>query len=104
MNSGDFKYFLTFFMLLVPYGLIWFIVFRIIKEDLRTVLSYTFFTLLSFLGFSIYNSLIMGFATTLNERLQSLIIATSYVAILFSNIMIIPALVMTLTYFIKLKL
>ena len=54
MSKTDFYVLCTFFLVLIPYGFVWLITFRYLKKDIKSLLNYSLFILLSLFGLVAY--------------------------------------------------
>lgn len=90
------KILMTFLVLLIPYGLIWFAAFRFLRKDIKTVLNYSVLILLSFIGLIIYYSLIFFIADKiLPEHISNIVGATMYGTAMIGYLLIIPSFIIT---------
>lgn len=97
METHDFPILLTFLILLIPFGLIWFIAFRYLKKTITTALNYSVLTLFSLMGLIIYYALTWFLAISfLKGPLSNLIGPTCYGTIMLCQLLIIPILILTL--------
>ena len=97
MNTTDIYVFLAFLILLVPFGIIWFVAFRSLKKYIKSALNYAALILFSLIGMSVYYMLIFALATTvLNGSFSHLIAAACFATTMFCNLLIVPALLLTL--------
>jgi len=88
---------MMFLILLIPYGVIWFILFRYIREDIKTALNYSIFILLFLIGFVVYLAMTWFVADHVIKGYMSNIIGSlSYATIMFVYLLIILSFVLTL--------
>ena len=76
-------YILTFLILFVPYGLICFLAFRFLRNDIRTVLHYSFVALLFLVGLIVYFVVASSIVDCLvNKHVSNLVVATVYATVI----------------------
>ncbi|MCW3103148.1 MAG: hypothetical protein JWO09_1588 [Bacteroidetes bacterium] len=106
METKDFLVLLIFLILLIPFGLLWHRIFKYLRKYIITLLNYSVLVLFTLIGITAYFMLTFFISISLfNGKLSDLVAATSYTIVLFSNLLIIPALlltiILTITYFVN---
>jgi hypothetical protein len=91
------KYIPIFFLLLIPFGFIWFFTFRFLKQYITTFLHYCVLTLFSLIALTCYFLLIgaIGFSG-IEGNIGSLIGGISYVIVIYTSLIIVPAIFVTI--------
>jgi len=97
IDNVNYMYLLTFLLLILPFGLIWFVVYRYLKEYIKTILNYSVLILFTLVGLTAYFGL-TGFLLSagLKQPIGSLILSISWAVSIFSNILIAPTIVVVL--------
>ncbi len=94
MKFYNIEYIITFLLLLVPFGFIWYISFRQLRIYLKSALSYIVLILITLFGICVYFALMAAIVGKLRPECF-IIIATSYGAAMSCYLLIIPSLILT---------
>ena len=89
-------YILTFLALIIPYSLIWFVLYRSIKNDIKSALNYSLLTLLTLISLMCYGGLCVWLGANFHGEIGTMILASSYLVAIYSCVAIIPTLILTL--------
>jgi hypothetical protein len=84
MTNSDIQALVTFFLLLIPFGLIWFKAFKHYKSRIKTLLSKWILTLISLLGLSAYYYLTFWLGQAIDGRIGDSMAMASFAVIVFS--------------------
>ena len=111
MHKADlntFSFILAFVALIIPFGLLWFGIYRRLKKDLNTTLNYCVLTLCTLVSLCCYFGLTANIAAhCLSGPVSTLVLGPSYVAFLFivwpTIITFFITIVLTIKFFISKK-
>ena len=97
MRTNEIYLLLTFLVLLIDFGLIWFLSFRFLRKDLRSALHYSALTLFSLIGLIAYYALSSFLVDrVVKGHISNMVIATTYGTVMFCYLLIIPTFILTL--------
>ena len=96
MNSQDVELLITFFIMLIPFGVLWYIVIRRLKKYIKTALNYSVLILLSLISVAAYYLLCFLLSDNfLKGEISNLIGATSFATAMLCELLIIPTFIVT---------
>jgi hypothetical protein len=99
-DSNTITYLITGLLILLPFGLLWYLLFRLIKKYLKTFLSYSFLTFCTNIALMAYCGLSVAIFANIGGQFGGLAMAVSYAITLTSTILILPTLIITIVLFI----
>ena len=97
ITMDSIKHIIAFFLLLIPFGLIWFITFRYLKQYITTLLNYCVLALFSLIALNCYFLMtgVIGFSG-IEADIGGLIGSVSYATVIYATLLIIPIIITTL--------
>jgi hypothetical protein len=105
MDNYDIRALIAFLILLIPFGLIWFRIFRHLKNRLTTTLSKWVMTLISLVCFFVYFYLMFWLGMAIDGIIGDSMASASFCTIVFLIfpliIVFIVTLILTIGYYVK---
>lgn len=93
-------YLLIGLMLSIPFGLAWYSLFRLIKKNLRTTLSFNFLSLCTIVAIMAYCGLCVALFSKIRGQLGDLLMGVAYAIGMTVSFLLFPSLVITTIFFI----
>ncbi len=99
-DTNTVTYIITGLLVCIPFGLLWFLLFRLIKKYLRTILSYCFLFFCTDIALTAYCGLGVAIFSNIGGHYGSLAMGVSYAIAVTCSFIILPTLVLTIIFFI----
>jgi hypothetical protein len=98
--EDNLTYIFAFVILIIPFGLIWFLLVRLIKNYINTPLNYSVLLLFTFVALIAYCGLCGALTVYTNSILDGAITAMAYTTLLISVFLFLASLLITLIFLI----
>gem|GEM_PF-2892512 len=100
VSSNTISYFVTGLLLCTPFGFVWYLLFRLIRQDLRTTLSFSFLIFCTLIAIVAYCGLCMVVCSKVGGQFGDLAMGVAYAAGMTTSFLLLPSLVITIIFFI----
>ena len=98
-DPNTISYLITGLLLCAPLGLGWYLLFRIIKKDIRTILNFSFLILCTIIALMAYCGLCMAVFSKIDGRFGDLTMPVMYTIGMTSSFLLLPSLAITIILF-----
>jgi hypothetical protein len=90
---------ITGLLILIPFALAWYLLFRLIKKRLETFLSYSFLTFCTNIALMAYCGLGVGIFSNIDGQFGDLVMGVSYAVGITTGFLVLPLLIINIVLF-----
>lgn len=91
---------MTGLLIFIPFGLIWFLIFRLIKKHIQSVLNYSFLILCAIVALMAYCGLCVAMFSFFGGQYGNLLMGVSYSIGITIGFLLLPTFILTIILFI----
>lgn len=99
-GSNAISYLITGLLLCSPFGIGWYLLFRLIRKDIRTILNFSFLIFCTIIAILAYCGLCMFVFSKIDGRFSDLVMPVTYAIGMTSSFLLLPSLAITTILFI----
>ena len=99
-SSNAISYLVTALLFFIPFGIEWYLLFRLIRKDLKTTLSISFLISCTIVAVIAYVGVCMAIFSEVGGQFSQIVMGVGYIAVISSSFLLFPSIFITIIFFI----